>query len=48
MGVLRGQHRGNHILDGARILKGEVGTEDIGKEIEYVGKAEEYVWRMIV
>ena len=26
----------------------EVGTEDVGKEIEYVGKAEEYVWRMIV
>ena len=32
LGVLRGQHRGNHIWVGARILRGEVGTEDVGRK----------------
>lgn len=35
---------GNHIWAGAGILKGEVGAEDLGEEIDM--KAEEYVWRV--
>lgn len=42
LGVLQRRQRGNHIWAGEGILRGEVGAEDIGKEIDK--KAEEYVW----